>query len=126
MNTYLNNKNLLGQKVFMLTPQERVTFSGDSAIYFKCLCDCGNTKVIRKNNIVAGITKACGCLSQNGVTYEENKPSQEYSFIHKKDLEHLLYIGKTVKSIAEHYNVPMKGVIRRVKLFNLTHLVFIG
>lgn len=29
--------------------------------YYKCKCDCGNEKIINKNNLVTGNTKSCGC-----------------------------------------------------------------
>jgi len=30
--------------------------------YFKCKCDCGNEKIIRKDHIKSGKIKSCGCL----------------------------------------------------------------
>jgi len=28
-----------------------------------CICDCGRTKIVRKNVLVYGTTKSCGCLA---------------------------------------------------------------
>ena len=37
---------------------------------FRCLCDCGRRKVVRKGNLTNGSTKSCGCLNktQNGLS----------------------------------------------------------
>lgn len=32
--------------------------------YWLCQCDCGNTKVIRKDHLLSGATKSCGCLEK--------------------------------------------------------------
>ena len=34
----------------------------NGARHFECKCDCGNITVVRKFNILNGITKSCGCL----------------------------------------------------------------
>lgn len=30
--------------------------------YWMCKCDCGNTKIINKHNLMCDLTKSCGCL----------------------------------------------------------------
>ncbi len=40
---------------------------------YPVVCDCGNTKVVRKHNLVNGATKSCGCLSAE--LSSERKPS---------------------------------------------------
>lgn len=32
--------------------------------YYLCKCDCGNTKVVLKGNLLAGYTLSCGCLQR--------------------------------------------------------------
>lgn len=29
--------------------------------YWKCVCDCGNTTIVQRSNLVSGKTKSCGC-----------------------------------------------------------------
>ncbi len=35
--------------------------SQDYLTYWKCICDCGQTKTIRGNHLKSGNTKSCGC-----------------------------------------------------------------
>lgn len=37
---------------------------------YKCVCDCGNEKILKRSNLLGG-TKSCGCLMKNRY---ENKP----------------------------------------------------
>lgn len=38
-----------------------------------CKCDCGNTALTRKRNLITGNTKSCGCLrKENGVADQKN------------------------------------------------------
>lgn len=60
-------ENIIGKKFNRLTALERVR---DNSRYVKYLfeCDCGNKKIIKKYSVVSGLTKSCGCLSN-----EKNK-----------------------------------------------------
>lgn len=56
--------DLTGQKFGKLTVIERAQYkSGRTA--FKCVCECGNTKVIQSALLIAGKTRSCGCLAAN-------------------------------------------------------------
>lgn len=48
---------MIGNKYNKLTVLEKI----DSR-YYKCQCDCGNIKKIRKDHILNNKTKSCGCL----------------------------------------------------------------
>lgn len=37
------------------------------SVLWKCLCDCGNTKIILGDNLRAGATKSCGCLHRETI-----------------------------------------------------------
>ncbi len=57
--------NLIGKKFHLLTV---VSFSGKDKrnnSLWECLCDCGNTKIIRGFFLKNGETKSCGCLVIN-------------------------------------------------------------
>lgn len=58
-------KDLAGQKFGMLTVIERAedakTISGLNQVRWKCLCECGNTTIVRACNLKSGGTISCGC-----------------------------------------------------------------
>ena len=56
-------KNIIGNKYGMLTVVERVGKIGTVQL-IKCLCDCGNTCVVRYPNLISGTTSSCGCLKR--------------------------------------------------------------
>ena len=49
-----------------------------------CICDCGNTVIVKRNSLISGHTKSCGCvisvaeeqiksiLDQHNITYDED------------------------------------------------------
>lgn len=52
---------LIGEKRYLLTLLEKISGEKTTSIaIFKCRCDCGNIKEIKRNKF--GITKSCGCL----------------------------------------------------------------
>lgn len=64
------DKSIIGKKFNRLTVMEfaeyeKTTCQSRTVIYQKwiCRCDCGNTKIVRRNNFVSGNTKSCGCLN---------------------------------------------------------------
>lgn len=56
-------KDLTGQKFERLTVLERVENIGTKTAW-KCLCDCGNIKIVTGNNLTQGRIKSCGCLKK--------------------------------------------------------------
>ena len=64
-------KNLKGKIFERLTvvQQSKVNPQGVIIIkrsirFWKCLCLCGNIKIIAENSLLSGATKSCGCLSR--------------------------------------------------------------
>lgn len=53
--------DLTGQRFGMWLVVSRAGYQGN-AITWNCLCDCGNTKVVRGDNLRSGRTRSCGCL----------------------------------------------------------------
>ena len=53
--------DLTGKKFGKLTVvgfKERVAYQN----YWRCLCSCGNTSIVREDHLLSGHTKSCGCL----------------------------------------------------------------
>lgn len=45
----------------------------DKRLYYKCLCKCGNTVIVRKENLNNGNTQSCGCLRYEIVSKNSRK-----------------------------------------------------
>ena len=52
------DESIIGQKFGKLTVLE---YEGDSM--WKCKCDCGNIKSVRRDSLVTGNTTSCGCVN---------------------------------------------------------------
>lgn len=59
MKTY---ENLTGRRFGRLTVIDLQRIDG--RIYWKCKCDCGNTKLIPRGSLVSGRTRSCGCYNR--------------------------------------------------------------
>lgn len=60
-------EDLTGRKFNMLTVtsfnrREVKESSNSTNYYWNCVCDCGNTAVVTRANLVGNRTKSCGCL----------------------------------------------------------------
>ncbi len=90
--------DLTGQKFGRLTAIKPVRKPNDGKLYWECLCDCGNTKVILGSNLKSGATKSCGCLrSKEYVPIElivkslkRHLMEDEQLFIHHPELAFIL------------------------------------
>lgn len=57
-----NLNKFIGQKFVRLTVMERIFPNVDGRTQWKCLCDCGKTKITRASYVLSGTVKSCGCL----------------------------------------------------------------
>ena len=57
-----NKIDLLGSRFGMLVCTEYVWDRNRDCSWWKCDCDCGNTKTIRTSALRSGATNSCGCL----------------------------------------------------------------
>jgi len=91
-------RNLAGQKYGMLYV-ESLNDVRKHGVYWNCLCDCGNTCVIKGHSISSGHAKSCGCNNKSGqfkkkedtplngiyYTYKRSAKERGYSFVLTKD-----------------------------------------
>jgi 5-methylcytosine-specific restriction endonuclease McrA len=64
-----NFKNLVGQRFGRLVVTEKINQKASNrSNYWKCLCDCGNERVVFRSSLVSGKTKSCGCLNKERVS----------------------------------------------------------
>ena len=57
--------DIIGQKfgrLKVISEYKKRDSKGRSVLYVKCLCDCGNIADVRKEKVLRGHTKSCGCL----------------------------------------------------------------
>lgn len=52
--------DLTGQRMGRLTVIGRDLSRGPK-VYWKCVCDCGNTTSVQTFNLIFGMTHSCGC-----------------------------------------------------------------
>lgn len=53
--------DLIGKHFGKLLVLEKLKRQNDSHPYYKCVCECGNTTIVRSNALTCGNTKTCGC-----------------------------------------------------------------
>jgi len=56
--------DLSGNRYDMLSVIRRVENSRDGYVQYLCVCDCGNYKIIKADNLRNGHTHSCGCLKK--------------------------------------------------------------
>lgn len=53
--------DISGKRYNDLTVIERMKNANGGVVVWKCLCDCGNTTIVRGSNLKNGSVKSCGC-----------------------------------------------------------------
>lgn len=88
----LRESNLVGKRFGKLIAIERFPRYKNKITYYKCLCDCGNEKIISSRYLDNGCTKSCGCLIVNRTNLTNIKK-------YKTSIEHKLsLIMKNMKT----------------------------
>lgn len=60
--------DLTGQRFGRLTVIDRAENAKNNHARWRCVCDCGNVRVVVGNSLRAGVTKSCGCYSRERVS----------------------------------------------------------
>ena len=93
----LSNKRFGRLKVIKLDHRQRTKHG--TKIYWLCKCNCGNTKVIRKDHLLSGATRSCGCLEK------ENRNKLAFDKTHGQSNTHLYYVWNTMRERCTNSNV---------------------
>lgn len=59
----MEHGNIIGRRYGRLIVKSLV-FRDRSGSGYKCLCDCGNSKTVRRSSLTQEFTKSCGCLAK--------------------------------------------------------------
>lgn len=71
--------DLLGQKFSRLTPIEYKGNDKGGNSRWLCKCDCGNIKVVGRQELVNGTTKSCGCFRKEVLLAKKGVPNPHRS-----------------------------------------------
>jgi len=79
-NSYIGKR--FGRLVVIERLENAVNPNGKSVIQYKCKCDCGNEKIVRKCHLSSGKILSCGCLHREQLRHIRIK----HGFSHKERL----------------------------------------
>jgi hypothetical protein len=65
MNYYDLSGTKFGSLLVVCRAEDHIKPSGKKVVQYLCVCECGNTKVIQRQNLVDGHTKTCGCRGKS-------------------------------------------------------------
>lgn len=73
----LRNEKMRESKIIDLTNKKygrltcvNLSYTKQGKSYWKCICDCGNEKIVRSNDLISGKVKSCGCLKKEKIREE--------------------------------------------------------
>ena len=70
-------RDLTGQKFGRLTVVECAGKLDGRRYSWKCICDCGNEKIVEGSRLTSGNTRSCGCLTKETGIHKYNKEQSE-------------------------------------------------
>lgn len=76
-------KNMTGSVFGALTVTERESNLPDGTAVWKCVCECGEVRIIPGNSLRAGRNKSCGCLSPRFTSESTKKHGMSLSRVYK-------------------------------------------
>lgn len=71
-------ENISGQKFNKLTALYKLNNYHKKGCYWLCVCDCGNLKEVRKQDLKRGYVKSCGCSKKGIHTTHEKTNTRLY------------------------------------------------
>lgn len=121
-----NHKNISGQRFGLLTVKS--ISHKNRQVYWHCICDCGNTTVVRCDALICGDVLSCGCYGiqiRRDLLYTGGQyiTGQQFANIRNGAKQRKLEFNITVQDIEEifqqqKYRCVFSGIIL---CFNTTH-----
>lgn len=71
----IRGKDIVGKKFGRLLIVKDIY---DNPPKVKCVCDCGNKVVLRRNDVMTGHTRSCGCLQKEAIKRIKEKDDTDY------------------------------------------------
>lgn len=104
----INAKDFTGQRFGMLTAIERLPRYNKKETYYRCLCDCGNEKIIKSGNLRSGHTVSCGIHNHKKDDYWKikhplNDDKRTYTIYRHVSPNGKSYIGITKQNIERRF-----------------------
>lgn len=53
-----------GKLLVLSRAEDYISQSGKRYTRYNCVCECGNTGLVTRKNLISGHTKSCGCISR--------------------------------------------------------------
>lgn len=78
---------------------------------WKCICSCGNTKVVTSNNLSSGKSQSCGCLKIEALRKVQYKPA--------KDRESTILKHQYSHVVKRHNKKEMIGEVMSLSTFKI-------
>ncbi len=97
--------DLTGQRFGRLTvikrAENRISQAGKPEICWKCVCECGNTVVVRGGSLRSGRTLSCGCLQkerthQSKKKYNSFRISGDVVYVKMANSDHEMIVDKDI------------------------------
>ena len=86
----MKNNDLTNKKFNRLLVIEKVASINHRSAY-NCLCDCGNMKIVKAENLKSNDTKSCGCLNNENVNLDLRICIQQELSLNQKMQQHTKY-----------------------------------
>lgn len=106
--------DLTGNRYDMLYVVRRVENSNDGYVQYLCLCDCGNEKIVKANNLSNGNTHSCGCLKKKIMAEKQFKHGATGGRHGKQDRLYTIWCGMNSRcyspSATEYENYGGRGI----------------
>lgn len=111
----MKNNNLINKKFNKLLVIDKA-FTKNREVYWKCICECGNTIYVSTANLNSNRVKSCGCLKlerllERSTTHNKSKTriyhiwkSMRQRCYNENDYSYKNYGGREIKVCDEWYN----------------------